>query len=164
MAWKAWKFRVSGLLTWAGLIWDMHEWRGGWNPQGVEDYENPWLTPASPWGNGAIAFYYPPNPQGAAGSPDFTLVPSLRWELFREGMEDYEYFCLLRSEIERASAAGIDVSSSQETLQEAMALIPSKTGMLYDPSPYRERRDAVAAEILRLRSSESGDSGNFQAR
>lgn len=151
MTWKAWKFKVAGLLTWAGLLWDTHEWRGDWNPQNVTDYDNPWLKPASPWGNGVVDFYYPPDPSGPASSPTFELVPSLRWKLFREGMEDYEYFYLLQEMINHAESLGVEVASSEQVLQDTMDVIVSKTQISYDPVPYRAAREAVAAEILRLR-------------
>jgi hypothetical protein len=150
MPWKAWNFKVSGLLTWAGLIWDMHAWGGGWNPQNVTDYDNPWLKPASPWGNGAIAFYYPPDRSGPASSPTFELVPSLRWELYREGMEDYEYFYMLRKIIDEVEPLGVDVAPSEQALTDAMSVVNSKTSMSYDAAEYRAARDSVASEIVRL--------------
>jgi hypothetical protein len=150
MTWKAWDYGVSGVLTWAGLIWDMHEWAGGWNPQNVTDYDNPWLKPASPWGNGVIAFYYPPDPSGPASSPTFELVPSLRWKLFREGQEDYEYFYMLREIIDQVEPLGIDVASAEQALADAMDVVNSKTSMSYDAAEYRAAREAVAAEIVRL--------------
>jgi hypothetical protein len=162
MMWKAWKFRVSGLLTWAGLLWDTHAWEGDWNPQNANDYDNPWLKPASPWGNGVVDFYYPPDPSGPASSPTFELVPSLRWELFREGMEDYEYFVLLQEAIDSASGLGVDVSSSEQVLEDAMDVIISKTQIGYDPAPYRSAREAVAAEILHLREIMPNGVGNWE--
>ncbi len=46
-------------------------------------------------------------------------VPSKRWEAAREGVEDYEYLCLLRDAIRSAEAAGI----STEILAEARQLL-----------------------------------------
>src|SRR5206468_11794472 len=60
------------------------------------------------WGNGDGRFLYPP--RGSAGT---NTVPSLggpvhsvRWENLRDGMEDYDYFWLLKDAVERAAAAG----------------------------------------------------------
>lgn len=151
-AWKAWRYKISGLLTWAGLIWDTHALRNVWNPQNTWDYNNPWLKPASPWGNGAIAFYYPPNPAGPSPVPRFDLVPSLRWEIMRESMEDYEYFYLLRDEITRAKQEGRPWAEAQAALDAAMALVTSQTRTSYDTTAFRDRRDRVGDQIERLQA------------
>ena len=60
-------------------------------PQGTKQY----------WGNGDGRFLYPPEAAAAPGlsGPDPVIAPpvsSIRWEMLREGIEDYEYLCLLR--------------------------------------------------------------------
>ncbi len=39
-------------------------------------------------------------------SPGARLIPSRRWEAWREGVEDYEYLVRLRNAIQKARAAG----------------------------------------------------------
>lgn len=82
--WLAWQYRVRGLLYYA--ITD-------WSP-------NPWTTPYSNGvENGDGYMLYPPRrdgqPLSGYGANGNRLVPSIRWELLREGMEDYEYLYLV---------------------------------------------------------------------
>ncbi len=78
--WLAWKVGASGWLTYETL--------GGYRTS----WEAPVLTyaqfsGATVWGMGQM-FY----PDPLTGAP----LPSLRWELMREGCDDYEYLWLLR--------------------------------------------------------------------
>ena len=61
------------------------------------------------WGNGDGRFLYPPNRAGAADRRKYLAGPvsSIRWEMLREGLEDYEYFAILQQEIAKARAAGV---------------------------------------------------------
>lgn len=90
-AWRYWSAGVDGVFAW----WNITKWLD--NP-----YENPHVIlprndgsgyPLKP-GNGVLLY---PNPEGA-GPP----ANSLRWEVFRDGLEDYEYLCLLRKNLDAA--------------------------------------------------------------
>lgn len=92
-AWRYLKAGVDGVFAW----WNITKWLD--NP-----YNNPHFTlprndgskyPLKP-GNGVLLY---PNQDGS-GSP----VNSIRWEIFREGLEDYEYLWLLKQNIKRALA------------------------------------------------------------
>jgi hypothetical protein len=49
-----------------------------------------------PWGNGDGRFLYPPRAHSNQSGPQLTgPINSLRWEMLRAGIEDYEYFHLL---------------------------------------------------------------------
>lgn len=79
--WFLWKYRIKGLA---------HPSINGWNI-------NPWNDPS---GNnyGSLFMLYPPsedNDNIAYGSNNHRLVPSIRFELMRDGLEDYEYLFLL---------------------------------------------------------------------
>ena len=81
--WLAWRERVDGLLYYATTLWNGDPWT------------DPWLEN----GNGdGFLFYPPPDATIAFDACDpqsNRLVPSIRWELLHEGMEDYEYLWLL---------------------------------------------------------------------
>jgi hypothetical protein len=82
--WLAWAERVDGLL---------HYSTTDWSP-------NPWTTPnVTGQDNGDGFFFYPPRKDNGqlttCGANGQRLVPSLRWENLRDGMEDYEYLWLL---------------------------------------------------------------------
>ena len=92
-AWRYLKAGVDGVFAW----WNITKWLD--NP-----YNNPHITlprndgstfPLKP-GNGILLY---PNQDGS-GPP----VNSIRWEIFREGLEDYEYLWLLKRNIKRALA------------------------------------------------------------
>lgn len=70
--WAAWKYRVSGFAYYSVTGW------------GADPYTNP--RPEGTKQNGDGFLLYPPK--------DGKLVTSIRWELLREGAEDYEYFLL----------------------------------------------------------------------
>jgi hypothetical protein len=81
--WLAWQERVQGLVYYSTTDWS----------------SNPWTKPWFNNGNGDGFLFYPPKDATIAFNPckaqSNRLVPSIRWELLREGMEDYEYFWLL---------------------------------------------------------------------
>ena len=77
--WMIWNSRISGLLYWATNYWDK-----------VED---PWEDPET-WSEGNTVY----NGEGSLLYPaDDGCYPSIRLKVVREGMEDYEYFVMLKS-------------------------------------------------------------------
>ena len=72
--WLSWKHDIDGMLYWSITYWP----------------KNPWMTGEMfPRANGDGSAIYP----GNDGKP----VDSIRWECLRDGMEDYEVFCLLEA-------------------------------------------------------------------
>lgn len=83
--WMTWKHDIDGMLYWSATHWALN---------------NPWSTGETFHdSNGDGSLLYP----GVDGRP----VDSLRWECLRDGLEDYEVFCLLEAGArELAGAAG----------------------------------------------------------
>ena len=83
-------------------------------------------------------------------------INSLRWENLRDGMEDYEYFWLLRQaiEYERARRGESDLMKQARTL---LAVPPDVsrdlTHFTTDPRPMLDHRDRVARMLVRLQSA-----------
>jgi len=76
-AWALWKYRVDGVGSW----WTLTDWRG-----------DPWQNPAQgPWAGGGILLY-PPRDRNEQGPID-----SVRWEVWRDGLEDYRLLELAQS-------------------------------------------------------------------
>jgi hypothetical protein len=98
----------GGYFVWETLWWD-HEYASA---------RNPWDDPGTVWGNGMTAYFYPPRRTGPSPEPDYTLVPSLRMETYRESADDYEYALLLETLTREAEARGRDVSVAQALLGE----------------------------------------------
>lgn len=79
--WLLWKYRIKGIA-----YYSLNNWSS-----------NPWTTPA-PSGsnshNGDVSMFYPPsetNVNITYGANNHRMVPSLRFELMRDALEDYEY-------------------------------------------------------------------------
>jgi hypothetical protein len=80
--WFLWKYRLRGLAYYRF---------NDWGP-------NPWANPMQNNQNGEYFMLYPPaedNSNIVYGANNHRFVPSIRLELLRDGLEDYEYFYLL---------------------------------------------------------------------
>jgi hypothetical protein len=131
-----------------GVGWLTYDpYRFGWHAyihQSSEPGSSYWVR----YPNGDGFLLYPGTPLEHSG-----LVTSVRLEQAREGVEDYEYLDLLRRRIDRARAAGRDVSGAVKAMQAAamLATIPNPGGrystkILPDPEAvYRARRSVAAA-------------------
>jgi hypothetical protein len=161
--WQSWQYGVSGILIWATTYWT--------SPAAFPSpkLQDPWTDPMSYksgygekpgeigyWGNGDGRFLYPPR-RVADGDERPCLdapINSLRWENLRDGMEDYEYFWMLRQAVERAAANG-----EGEPVKEARALlaVPPESSkdlrhFTSDPRILLAHRDRVARMIERLQN------------
>ena len=136
VGWFTWRYQFEGYL-----IWSINYWASG----------NPWEESRLD-GDGYLIY---PNPAGK-GKP----CSSIRWELLREGIEDYDYFVLLKK---RADAIIGNASSSPEQtakakealklLKEMEELIPNDTSALkYNQNPvaYADLRERMASAIEEL--------------
>ena len=109
------------------------------------------------WGNGDGRFLYPPlaaaQPDRSGNAPVFEPpVSSIRWEMLREGVEDYEYLWLLRDLIAKKTAS---LTADERSRYESLLKVPESitrdtTTFTTDPRPLYARRAAIAAAIERL--------------
>ena len=79
-------------------------------------------------------------------------MDSIRWEMLRDGIEDYEYFCILRDLIAEKGAA---LSPGKRATFEALLEVPADvtadmTTFTTDPEPIEAHRDKVARAIEEL--------------
>ncbi|MBP5640820.1 MAG: DUF4091 domain-containing protein [Victivallales bacterium] len=103
--WQSWDFGIDGILVWCSNLW--HSATA--YPDSLQNpYEDPmgWVTGydvpkgvRNPWGNGDGRFLYPP--ESLQNGPQDTVsfdkpVDSIRLEMLRDGIEDYEYFVMLK--------------------------------------------------------------------
>ncbi len=127
--WLAWLERVDGLLYYATTDWSPNPWT------------QPWSNNSS---NGDAIMFYPPKDGtlafDACQSQSNRLAPSLRWELLREGMEDYEYLWLLNG-----GDPQIGVVNEADTL--AGQFIASRTLFSRVPTDLYTTRAALAARL-----------------
>ena len=120
--WQTWKERVGGVL-----IWDTFNWRGGTK---------------HPDQNGEGRFLYPPEECATKAGVVADPVQSVRITHLRDGLEDYEYFAILKR-----------LSPSNPLLHVPDSVTSSLTEFAADPSFMESHRLRMAREIERLSSS-----------
>jgi len=130
--WLLWKYGVDGTYSWWGTVC----WRG--------DLEDPWTAGRGDSG----VLLYPPRSRDERGP-----VESVRWELFREGLEDYEYMALadrLATELEAAGEPAA-AKAGRAALAGAMALVERWPNVrAANDEPYTLDPAAVDAARARL--------------
>jgi hypothetical protein len=135
--WLAWAERVDGLLHYSSTDWS----------------PNPWVTPnVTGRDNGDAFFFYPPRKDGGnldiCGQNGHRLVPSVRWENLRDGMEDYEYLWLLAG-----GDAQVDVANQAD--EYVSRLVQSRTLFSHVPTDLATTRSAIAQALMGPRASKS---------
>lgn len=157
--WQTWQRRIEGIL-----IWDSNYWT---SPAAYPDrpqnpYEDPmcWVSSGKPgakhpWGNGDGRFLYPPEAAAAGQPASFVAdapVDSIRWEMLRDGLEDYEYLALLRRRLTDGAAKPGDARRAE--WQRLLDVPPEVSADIkvftHSPAPIEKRRAAVALAIEAL--------------
>lgn len=102
--WLLRKYAVDGTYSWWGTV----AWRG--------EMADPWTAGV---GNSGVLLYPPRTPEERGP------IDSIRWELFREGLEDYEYLALADELAARLEAAGRDEAAKpgREAVAQALELV-----------------------------------------
>jgi len=161
--WQTWQRDIAGTLVWSSNYWTSS---AAYPDEPQNPYEDPmgyrsgYSTPKGVtrfWGNGDGRFVYPPLAAAAPGisGPDPVIEPpvsSIRWEMLREGIEDYECLHLLRELIakHRDELAPEDVTKYEALLEVPDAITEDMTTFTTDPAPIYARRAEVAEAIERL--------------
>lgn len=159
--WQTWQRGIDGIL-----VWDTNYWTSdaAYPEQGrpQDPYADPmsWVSgygarPGSrePWGNGDGRFIYPPEAAMTGAGPVLDgPVDSIRWEMLRDGIEDYEYLAMLRRLLAtRGSALPAEERARCAALLEVPTDITAGiTTFTRDPEPIERRRRALAAAIATL--------------
>lgn len=113
--------------------------------------------PGRKWGNGDGRFFYPPNRDPNNNKEPFISGPvnSLRWELLRDGIEDYEYFWMLQQQVNAREKMG-DLNDRQEvwlaTAKNLLKVPDNITSSLVsfakDPTHLMAHREKLAEAII----------------
>ncbi|HET6386291.1 MAG TPA: DUF4091 domain-containing protein, partial [Armatimonadota bacterium] len=160
--WDTWMDKVQGLLIWETTYWT--------SPTAYPDTaQDPWTDPMSweqgygakpgarnPWGNGDGRFLYPPTAaERATGRPILHgPIDSLRWEMLRDGLEDYEYFRMLQDRITAARKRSVPASklaATEALLQIPPSVLTGLTSYSADPRPMYAHRLRLAEAIEALK-------------
>lgn len=146
--WQTWQRGIDGIL-----VWQTNYWTSGAaypdapqnpyaDPMGwVSGYSTPAGTRAA-WGNGDGRFIYPPEAAADANSAAPVLdgpVDSIRWEMLRDGIEDYEYLAMLRA-----------LQPDHELLSVPPEITSDMTTFTTDPRVIEARRERIARAIEQL--------------
>jgi len=159
--WISYQYGLKGILVWRANYWS--------SPTvfPADHVQNPWKDPMSYtvgygtpygqvnyWGNGDGRFLYPPNRDPNRDRPKYLCGPinSVRWEILREGVEDYEYFRLLERAVRQAPPAKKDLAKKGHAL---LQVPPSvfRSGQDYTQDPqalldHRHRGGEVLEKLL----------------
>jgi hypothetical protein len=157
--WQTWQRKIDGILIWESNYWTSNEAYP--DPKAPQNpYEDPmgwtsgYSTPEGkriPWGNGDGRFIYPPE-AAANGNPAEPVldspVDSIRLEMLRDGIEDYEYLAILRDKIAHSTQPD---SSWAPLLEVPGDITQSMTEFTKDPAPIEKRREEVARAIEQMK-------------
>ncbi|MCX8053438.1 MAG: DUF4091 domain-containing protein, partial [Armatimonadetes bacterium] len=136
-----WRYGLNGILYWNTTYWP----------------ENPWRTPDSrtpdgkgSWGNGDGRLLYPPVRKPSTKFVDSGPVPSIRWEVIRDGVEDFDYFVILKDRLAK-SKPGPAAEKAKRALALVDSLAKSRTEYTRDPAKLESAREQVAKAIEALK-------------
>ncbi len=138
--WECWKYGAEGYLYWGTTHWS-------YNCQGEGRWPNrPWTTfNRQPGHNGCGYLIYP--------GPDGTPLPSVRMNIARDGIEDYEYFHLLRTLLDQRPDAPAEVRREAESVLEVdPAVVTDNEVFTEDPGVLLEARARMARLIEALQA------------
>ncbi len=126
--WQLWRYRITGFLYWSTTYWKV----------------NPWEEAMTyPGGNGDGSLFYP----GEAGP-----IGSIRLEIIRDGIEDYDYLALLSELVGEAERKGMKLPLVKRArrLLDVSDLAPSWTEYTEEPERLERRRGEIARAIEEL--------------
>ena len=161
--WQTWQRKIDGIL-----VWQTNYWTSSAAYPKPEQPQNPYEDPMSwvsgystpegkkePWGNGDGRFIYPPQAAADAHPAEPVLdgpVESIRWEMLRDGIEDYEYLAildrLLKARKDKITAGQYDEFANLLIVPEDIT--KDMTTFTKDPAPVEARRDRIARVIAKL--------------
>ncbi len=153
MGWTSYKYRQAGVLFWSIIWWGGERPNDPIPPTPTIDphpeyqksyFLNPWTTSNNFYAtNLSATYFYPPCGTTTCANPTYYTIPSLRLALFREGIEDYEYFYQLEKKFDRNTAmttAGLNDAS----------FVTHTAGWKDNPVLLAQNRANVAARLAGL--------------
>jgi len=140
--WLAFKYNIKGFLHWGLNHWDWHP------PYYREEPYNPYdNTTGGSLQAGDSFVIYPPRKPGESHEP----VDSIRWEIIRKAMEDYEYLYLLRELLLKGKGSQEARKQGEELMKELEEkIVPDLTGHTRDAMYLGDFRLRVAKTIVKL--------------
>ncbi len=156
--WMTHKYGYHGCLVWQSNYWTS---RLAYPSPALQD---PWKDPMSyvtgygrpvgfkgHWGNGDGRFIYPPQNWNEEEELIAGPVDSFRWEMLREGMEDYEYFTLIKQRLNEGDLSSAQRRKAKELLEIPEEIIRTRTEYSKDPKLYYDYRERVGRFLEKIR-------------
>lgn len=139
--WICWKYKVNGFE-----YWSPNAWGPNWQKKGDKWPKVPWVANTFGRYNGDGYLVYP----GEEGKP----YSSIRFEAFRDGLEDYEYLWTLNDLLAKAEAAkksgpAVDAAGKLLTIGD---LVKETGAYDTDPAKYVAYRAKLAEAIVGLKA------------
>ena len=128
----AFKHGIPGFLHWGLNHWGWHQ--PNYRAEAYNPYDN---TTGGSLQAGDSYVIYPPRMPSESHEP----VDSIRWEIIRKAMEDYEYLVMLRDVATAGGPLGERASGMLDEFEQA--IVPSFT---------EHTRDAAYLEVFRRRA------------
>ncbi|MFC2125306.1 glycoside hydrolase domain-containing protein [Bacteroidota bacterium] len=158
--WASYQHQLKGILIWQTTYWDS-------NAASPEGYlQNPWeqamsfvrgygwpLGKQTIWGNGDGRFFYPVNrdPNNDTKTYIEKPVPSIRLEILRDGIEDYEYFVMLEEAVKTATGKKKKIAKeADDMLNIPETIYTNETTYSKNPQEILNYRKQLAEYILEL--------------
>ncbi len=143
--WMNWKYGVTGVLYWQTTFWQRNPWT---EPMTVSE------DGKKDFGNGDGVLIYPAVRTKSEKPIVAAPLDSIRWEMIREGIEDYDYLIMLSEAIKSAEARGDYkiAKMGKAVLADAAKMV--RTTADYEKDPRRlylvRRRIAEVLERIKL--------------
>jgi len=151
--WMSYRYHLTGILVWNSNMWNAD----GCSPEGV--LQNIWEDPmtymdghgtpkgsAAEYGNGDGMFFYPPNRDPNNDKSKYLTgpVPSLRLEIMREGIDDYDYMMMLENCIKKARP------DQQNLVKKAKQLLNFGADVFVDEKQYTKNPSVLQKYRLQM--------------
>ncbi|MBN2308670.1 MAG: DUF4091 domain-containing protein [Candidatus Hydrogenedentes bacterium] len=159
--WQTWQYKMIGVLVWHTNLWTTGEAYPD-TPQNPYEDAMSWMTgygtkrgEKKPWGNGDGRFMYPPEAAASGQQAETVLdgpVDSIRFEMLRDGIEDYEYLAILQRALEarKGTMSARKYRRYSKLLEVPESITSDLTTYTKDPAPIEKQRDRIARAIERL--------------
>jgi len=144
--WMAWKYKIDGVMDWSANSWgsEMDE-KYSVNLKGARWPEKPWDAMTYHDHNGDGYLIYP--------GPDKKPLSSIRFEVIRDGIEDYEYLWILKQKIselkvkDKGKQHASLLEESEKLLNIDESVVASVTSYTKAPQDIYNTRDKIASRI-----------------
>jgi hypothetical protein len=160
LLWQNWKYGVTGFLYWGTTVFrDNCEGEARWPD--VAWKPATWRNSAGQPHHGDGQLIYP--------GPDSIPLSSVRLENLRDGIEDYEYFWLLREAVtglERSGVTGHEelLAQARQALSVDERVVRDLKHFTDDPQDLRQARAQIARLIERLQAAAHAKPTNMTPR